>query len=58
MEKFGVSEDATTEECFAETGRAPVGTKWVDVRGDGRESEHTLQIGGQGFQTEGREGSG
>ena len=31
MEKFGVYEDATIEECFAETGRAPVGTKWVDV---------------------------
>ena len=31
MEKFGVCEDATNEECFAETGRAPVGTKWVDV---------------------------
>ena len=31
MEKFGVYEDATIEEWFAETGRAPVGTKWVDV---------------------------
>ena len=31
MEKFGVYEDATNEECFAETGRVPVGTKWVDV---------------------------
>ena len=31
VEKFGVCEDATIEECFAETGRAPVGTKWVDV---------------------------
>ena len=31
MEKFCVYEDATIEECFTETGRAPVGTKWVDV---------------------------
>ena len=31
LEKFGVYDDATIEECFAETGRAPVGTKWVDV---------------------------
>ena len=31
IEKFGVYEDATVEECFAESGRAPVGTNWVDV---------------------------
>ena len=31
VEKFGVYKDATIEECFVETGRAPVGTKWVDV---------------------------
>ena len=31
MEKFGVYEDATIEECFAETGTVPLGTKWVDV---------------------------
>ena len=30
-ENFGVYEDATIEECFAETARAPVGTKWIDV---------------------------
>ena len=31
MEKFGVCEDAAIEECFAETGRVPLSTKWVDV---------------------------
>ena len=31
MEKFGVYEDAMVEECFAETGRASVGTKWYGV---------------------------
>ena len=31
MEKFGVYEDATIEECFAETGRAAVGMERVDV---------------------------
>ena len=30
MEKFGVCE-ATIDQCFTETGRAPVGTEWVDV---------------------------
>ena len=38
MEKFGVFEDATIEECFAETGRAPVGTKWVHVNNGTAES--------------------
>ena len=30
-EGVDVNEDAKIEECFAETGRASVGTKWVDV---------------------------
>ena len=48
------------QECFAETGRAPVGTKWVHVNKGTAENPNIrcMQVGGQGFQTEGREGSG
>ena len=44
MKKFGICEDATNwGVCFAETGGAPVSTKWVDVnKGVGRECEHAV----------------
>ncbi len=31
MEGFGIFEETSVEDCRRETGKMPVGTKWVDV---------------------------
>jgi hypothetical protein len=38
MEKIGVWEDSTWEECVRKTGKPPITTKWVDVD-KGRDGE-------------------
>ena len=42
MHKFGVYEEAGTDECWARTGKAPITTRWID-RDKGRNGEKEIR---------------
>ena len=54
MHKFGVYEEAGTDECWARTGKVPITTKWID-RDKGRcgEKEIRCRWVARGFKVKG-----
>ena len=54
--KHQVYEKVPTEECWRETGAAPIGTRWVDVnKGDDGKPEYRSRLVAKEIKTNKRE---